>query len=326
MLVLGLPAGSAQQKAFLHPVSWVQPLPCRTMHLVGATPLWPPQTHTGLCPLKIQQQKCVRRWELGQLGGEGQWLTGFSWTPSHCILLWARLTVLWTLPHPFYVQFLRCILTLRVITTELHSQFSIATALQHAVFQLSHLDTASTGMKFTLKQNCVLVRFLVPLKGRSNPDISLPHFNYSQCFLHASNLPWMQQSILRTRIGEQHLKSSELKREKRYEIEKKPTMKISPIFSCQLISLHLPFPSAASLTFFCKPYSSFICKQADPEFPQLFFSSTRHLCPAAKTFILPGTHSNIINCSVLNTPFSLMTLLQIYSSNTVKSTHIWIIP
>lgn len=217
MLVLGLPAGSAQQKAFLHPVSWVQPLPCHTMHLVGATPLWPPQTHTGLCPLKIQQQKCVRRWELGQLGGEGQWLTGFSWTPSHCILLWARLTVLWTLPHPFYVQFLCCILTLRVITTELHSQFSIATAPQHAVFQLSHLDTASTGMKFTLKQNCVLVRFLVPLKGRSNPDISLPHFNYSQCFLHASNLPWMQQSILRTRIGEQ-LTSEHIWTEKRNKV------------------------------------------------------------------------------------------------------------
>lgn len=118
---------SAQQKALLHPISWVQPLPCHTTHLVGNSP-----KHTQvLCPLKIQQQKRVRRWDLGQLCGEGQWLTGISWKASHSILVWARHTVLLTLLTlywSFYMQFLCCILTLRVITTELHS---CAPLLQH---------------------------------------------------------------------------------------------------------------------------------------------------------------------------------------------------
>lgn len=120
---------SAQQKALLHPVSWVQPLPCHTTHLVGNSP-----KHTQvLCPLKIQQQKRVRRWDLGQLCGEGQWLTGISWKASHSILVWARHTVLLTLPHPLLV-FLYAILVLYPYLKGDHHRTpqlcSIATALQ----------------------------------------------------------------------------------------------------------------------------------------------------------------------------------------------------
>lgn len=179
----------------------------------------------------------------------------------------------------------------------------------------------------TLKQNCFLVKFIVPLKGRSNPDISLPHFNYSQCFLHASNLPWMQQSILRTRIGEQltHLNWTEKK--KVWNREKNVQWKLAQSLVVSWYPCIFLFPSAVfPWLSFCKPCSSFICKLVDPRNSLGSSSAVQGTCVQLHTFILPGTRSYIINCGVFNINFRLMTLLQIYSSHTVKSTHIWIIP
>lgn len=126
-------------------------------------------------------------------------------------------------------------------------------------------------------------------------------------------------------VDNQHIWTEKRKkvwnREKNYR-------KISAGFSCQLIFLYLPFPiSFISLLFFCKTYSSFICKLADPRSSLGSSSPIQGTCVQLQRLssILPGTHSNIINCGVFNISFSLTTLLQIYSSNTVKSTHIWII-
>lgn len=120
-------------------------------------------------------------------------------------------------------------------------------------------------MKFALKQNCFLVKFLVPLKERSRPDNSFPHFNYCKCFLRASNLPWMQQSILRTRTDEQltHLNWKE-RRKERWNWEKSLQWKwAQPLVVSWYPCLFL-FPSALfCLSSLMCPSSCFIWKLAD---------------------------------------------------------------
>lgn len=190
---------------------------CPDTHQISS---WPPPCdpakHTRiLSPLKRPQRECVRgflSWR--QVPGGGQWLTSISrekrakgyqcepGTQSYLTLPRPLLAFLCAI-HLLY-SYLHVALKSHVVTSsaELHG---CAPLLQHynkPYFNCVSVDTASSGMKFDLNLNCFLVKFLVPLKGRSKPDISFPRFNYCKCFVRASNLPWMQQSILRTRTDE----------------------------------------------------------------------------------------------------------------------------
>lgn len=156
----GLPSWLSPAESTSAPVSWVQPLPCHTVHLVGATPLWHPQTHTGSVSSKDIAAETCREMRTGAV-------------------VWGRTMANWHLmtnqpQHPGVSQahsvmnLASAFIGISMCNSPAASlpegwspqnstvndpllQHYTATLISHV--SIGQLVTASTGMKFTLKQN-----------------------------------------------------------------------------------------------------------------------------------------------------------------------------